>query len=382
MNEQLIIENFGPIQQATIMPSDLTIFLGPQATGKSLATQLLYFFRNIESLTVSPLPPDLSPLHSVLGALEKWIGNKISVYASSGTKLCWELAGLKYEIVWEGLQPKLNDVLTQRVTTLSSAHTPNKTQIYLPSGRALYSFLPSYSLASRQLASEQWPDYILGFYQRLGNAMDKLWRHQEQGNNDFGQSPEASFLKPRMDSIMKGEIRYGPDGILLKVGEKHLLSTTMAAGQMEIWPFWAIIASLFTPKFSPGPSHEIYFEEPEAHLHPQAQNTLMEVIAYLIQQRDMRFLLTTHSPYILYAVNNFLMAQQVLDATGALPTDISSQVALRPTQAAAYRFSSAGKVENIVDGEVNLIDETELNNVANDQIELFSQLQASLEEAE
>ena len=109
---------------------------------------------------------------------------------------------------------------------------------------------------------------------------------------------------------------------------------------MEIWPFWAILEA------SPQLVHiftQIYFEEPEAHLHPGAQRSVMEIIAFLVR-KGVRFVLTTHSPYILYAVNNFLMAQKVLDAGRTLPDDVPPETALRPDQVAAYRFAPDGTV--------------------------------------
>ena len=48
MSEKLIIRNFSPIKEAHIELRDLTVFVGPQATGKSLAAQSLYFLRRYE----------------------------------------------------------------------------------------------------------------------------------------------------------------------------------------------------------------------------------------------------------------------------------------------------------------------------------------------
>lgn len=40
-HERLSIRHFGPVQQAEIAPRNLTVFVGPQASGKSLVAQLL-----------------------------------------------------------------------------------------------------------------------------------------------------------------------------------------------------------------------------------------------------------------------------------------------------------------------------------------------------
>jgi len=48
MSEKLIIRNFGPLKETNIKLRDLTVFVGPQATGKSLAAQSLYCLRRYE----------------------------------------------------------------------------------------------------------------------------------------------------------------------------------------------------------------------------------------------------------------------------------------------------------------------------------------------
>ena len=64
--EYLQIRNFGPIHEADITIRDLTIFVGPQATGKSLAAQALYFLRRVEKLL---LDNSATSLESTLSAL-------------------------------------------------------------------------------------------------------------------------------------------------------------------------------------------------------------------------------------------------------------------------------------------------------------------------
>jgi len=391
MEERLIIHNFGPIQEADVRVRDLTIFVGPQATGKSLAAQALYFLANIGDLLS---PNAKKPLEDALSALEWWFGNAPSVYAGPGTLLCWDpigvgpVQGRMHEIRWDYEGPSISEALEQRVQEAWQTETwraSSEMRVYIPAGRALYSFLPPYSLFARSLDQLQWPGYIRKFYETLGRAVRQLWEKQEVALSEI--SPEkAPFLQQRIDSIIKGQIRYGPDAILLETNQKRLRPATIAAGQMEIWPFWAIVeaglksSSTFPPSspitFSP-PFTQVYFEEPESHLHPGAQRSVMEIVAALVQQ-GVRFLLTTHSPYILYAVNNFLMANKVQAAGRPLPQGVPPEVTLRPEQVAAYRFSSDGKVYDIMDAEVGLIDEDELDQAADELGAIFTHLQERL----
>jgi hypothetical protein len=403
MTEQLVIHNFGPIREAEIEIKDLTVFVGQQATGKSMAAQLLYFMRGLESLITHPpdaffdrkrarlvdqgeqnVPEAELPLRETLSGLEWWLGNSVSVYAASKTRLSWNPSIASqdggYEIQWDEKGPRLNEALDRRVRGWFSS----KPQVYIPAGRAIYSFLPPASalpLLSRSRPAIQWPGYILTFYETLGAAIKQLWQDQERGLQItvFEAVVDTGFARKRMDHIFKGQLRYGPDSVSLQVGEQTLRSETIAAGQMEIWPFWAIL--LETLRSGAFGNTRIYFEEPEAHLHPGAQRHVMEIVAYLASKKG-QFVITTHSPYILYTINTCLMAHKVLSAGRDLPPTVPSEAALRPDQVAAYRFSADGEVHSIMDTDVGLIDEDELDRVADELGAAFTSLQERMEAAE
>jgi hypothetical protein len=404
MTERITIRNFGPIREAHMEIRDLTMFVGPQATGKSLAAQLLCYMRGLESLAPHPTEaflgprrtnlvdkdaeatPDAdSPLKSILAGLEWWLGNELSVYVTSQTELSWNPRSpgekTEYRISWHKKGPELNEALDKRLREERGSFP--RPQVYIPAGRALYSFLPPAS-ALRFFSSARsrlkWPGYIPTFYEALADALDQLWKEQEQRGQPtlFEAMIDDQFLRERIDAIFKGQIRYGPDSVSLEVKRKRLRAETIAAGQMEIWPFWAILQVSFKPGIYVP---RIFFEEPEAHLHPEAQRGVMEIIAYLVGQQG-QFVITTHSPYLLYAVNNSLMTQKVLDAGRALRPEIPDEIALSSRQVAAYRFSPDGTVHNVVDDQVGLIDENELDRVADELGATFTRLQERLENVE
>jgi hypothetical protein len=371
MTERLVIENFGPIKKADIDLRELTVFVGPQATGKSLAAQAVYFLRRYETLLLSLSD---TPVNATVSALEKWFGQDLSIYVNPETRLYWNPSEPDQksasEICWRTNEVHLSQALEDRYNTQKPF---KETEVYIPAGRALYSFLPPYSLLSRVLASQDWPGFILTFYETLGNTINWLRREQDR----YSITPSGLFLEERINSIFKGKIRYDEETIALKMENGDILSpTNIAAGQMEIWPFWAIVeAGLKSKRFD---SAQIYFEEPEAHLHPGAQRNIMEMVAYLVRDGT-RFLLTTHSPYVLYAINNFLMVQKVIDSGKPLPENISKEIALRPEQVSAYRFGIDGQVYNIMDRDIGFIDESELDDVADTLGRDFSALQDILD---
>ena len=73
-----------------------------------------------------------------------------------------------------------------------------------------------------------------------------------------------------------------------------------------------------TMGFSYGKTNNIFIEEPEAHLFPNEQKLLIELLVDVYNNLNKnklkwRFFITTHSPYILNALNNMLLKGSILD---------------------------------------------------------------------
>ena len=93
----------------------------------------------------------------------------------------------------------------------------------------------------------------------------------------------------------------------------------------------------------------LFIEEPEQNLFPSSQRDLMY---YLLKQvkanEDHRLLLTTHSPYILYALNNCMMGYLVKDN---MPEDEAKELLCYP----AWIDPKLVSVWEIVDGRLRNI---------------------------
>ncbi len=370
MSERLVIQHMAPLHAADLSLRDLTIFVGPQATGKSLAAQILHRMRHLEETAADHGEDTSSPETYVSRELQHWLGPAAAALPP-GASVCWYPAsppdGAEQCLWWDDTgQLHLNDTLAERVRQSMAQHPrhTNGATIYIPAGRVVYSYIsPAYSEPSIPL----WrgAGVLRACYGELDNAIATL--HAIQQGRDNGQEyttsapPEvAIFLLQRMRALLKGDLRYGWEGVWLDTGHTTIDTPNFAAGQMAIWPLCAIIEQAF---LETGSLQQLIVEEPEAHLHPAAQVQVMEMIAMLVRQ-GVRVLLTTHSPYVLYAIDNFLMAQKVLDSGSMLLTKDQQNVALSAEQVAAYRFTSQDGVSDIMDREVNLIHADELEQVA------------------
>jgi len=388
MTERLSIRKFGPIQEADIEVRDLTIFVGPQATGKSMAAQLLYFMSGVEDMLLGP--PGISNMirdHDsqwdivaiANTALYWWLGEKISNYVESESELVWSVnSSGDNRMNWSNkFQADVNSVFASRVRGYllgvnDQKPIPYQTQIYIPAGRSLYSFMPP-AQALLTVREQQFPGYIRKFYSILEQAIRDVAKAKK---SELQADPLIKTAHTRIKNVMKGELRYETHGnVLLKIKGKMFSPQSFAAGQMEIWPFFATLQSqVLASKIH---KTRFYIEEPEAHLHPGAQLKVMEIIASAVQ-RGAKVVITTHSPYILYAINNFITAAEVVSSGHSLPSGVFEDTALAHEQVAAYRFTSRGKARNIFDRKAGLIDSTELNSLAEDLGTSFSEMQAKL----
>ena len=375
--ERLLITDFGPIRKAEIEVRDLTDFIGPQAAGKSLAAQCLSFMRGMEDLQVpasvawagdeEALPP--GPFEAIFSSLRWWLGRRRITELGAGS-----LIQLRdQQIQWLGpddgklspsLKLRVQKWLLSRKKPLAASALPD--DIYIPAGRSLYSFLPSDQMQAPISAGLVWPGSVHQFYGLLGAVLE---RFRQAGGWPVAIAPGADLLQ-QMEQVLKGRLYFSKqNAVLLSVRSRSpfmkkrlgLRPVNLAAGQMELWPFWTILADLFSREELDLPC--FYFEEPEAHLHPGAQRDLMQVVASLVNQ-GMRFVITTHSPYVLHVLNNYLMAHQIIEAGRRLPAGIDKRVRLSPDQVAVYHFSEEGMARPLMDAESGLIEAADLDDVA------------------
>jgi predicted ATPase len=110
--------------------------------------------------------------------------------------------------------------------------------------------------------------------------------------------------------IRKGEYRFNADLDKERTYFKnnHYVKLQYASsGQEEsVWILLLIFRYILDET-----SVFMVFEEPEAHLYPETQSDIVELIGLLANLYHNPIIKTTHSPYILSAFNNLSYAYQV-----------------------------------------------------------------------
>ena len=125
-------------------------------------------------------------------------------------------------------------------------------------------------------------------------------------------------------------------------------------------------------------------EEPEAHIYPESQYSL---IRFIISRRvpddpEMAFLFTTHSPYVLTTINNLAYAgilekrfnaQNNKESIKKLDKVYPARERIPQGSLSAYYFDG-GNVESIIDKETEIINAQKLDDISERTNDKFSEL--------
>lgn len=364
MREHLHIqEGFGPLQEdAEIELRPLTIFFGPQGSGKSLVSQVLYFFRDApyllsryggEATSAAALVRKVVQGIRAGDSPARWLTAFLSKrtvhlsYTESQTQRKLSFRRDTREIV--PLQPFAHEIAKWVLTWREDPQQRPRERraLFIPAERVLLSRFVN--TESALLAHDAVP-YTLREFAFFLQAMAERWF---QGDREsFPYEEDAEEIRKWTQDALGGHERYEGQGpfagkwqwaFTAPEGkrERKVEIEMAATGQMEAWPliFTARVLAAADKERVSVPSF-IHLEEPEAHLHPRAQVRLAWVLARLVRL-GFRVLVTTHSLTFLYAVNNLILAHKLFNtATDAEPPLQAPPKAcwLSPEQVRAYVF--------------------------------------------
>ena len=398
MAEVLTVKKLGPLKEARIEPRPLTVIIGPQASGKSLIAQCLYFFRGLRQHVArrykSSWQDDPYWYNTALKeVLDDIRGVAFGYFAEGTASIAYhdsddrQAIGLK--VYGSNRRVSANQALKNRMTkwigdwkgdvrTIEKAwlKSPN---LYIPTERSIFTRLVEEKTG--MLFDLVHPEPFRAFAQELFQAQN-IYRTFFQRKPGFELSENIRdanrYILTCQQLALSGEAYvppYGRQEWKWRVSEPQAAGDgsqkgrvvpiqATASGQTEAWPFF-VIAATYGILYNGG---RFYFEEPETHLHPAAQIQVANVIAFLVN-RGQQFTITTHSPFFLYIINNFVMRYLVNGEKF-----LNNMVGLDPNDVAVYSLKD-GACRDIMDREdTKLIPETELDQVANQLGAEFDQL--------
>lgn len=128
--------------------------------------------------------------------------------------------------------------------------------------------------------------------------------------------------------------------LLIKNGDQASNLKDVGVGVSQVIP--VIVAALFAQ-----PGHIVIVEEPESHLHPLAQSKLAELLAQVSKERNVQFIVETHSEHLFRRMQTLIAKQQIT------PKDAAMYFVERDGKAARMRpleLDDFGRVKNWPEG--------------------------------
>ncbi len=404
---QLTIHKLGPIQDCQLPIRQYTVLTGYQASGKSTIAKAVYFFRSLQEDLFQRIlrrgmlgyvsGGDSRPARTLTGEFESCVRNKF--LSTFGTSYCMDQgmrlhyrygegvevtirlkrsdAYLTPNFVWvEYTQPiraflqsheGVQDQRTLRKELAELFQDPFET-VYIPAGRSVLTVLGSqfnyfYSTmddTQKRLLDTCTRDYlerVMKLRPQFADGVEGLLagRRMTAEQQDLYQQALA-----RISQILKG--RYtavdGEERIWVDK-ERYVKINFASSGQQEI--VW-ILNLLFYYLIQQRP---VFFlvEEPESHLFPASQKAVVELLA-LVANAGHGVLMTTHSPYVLGAVNNLLYAGTVGREHGPEAGQIVPPGEWIDSSACEARFVEKGGAEDCMDRELMQIDNARLDQIS------------------
>ena len=288
---RLDISKFAQINKASVDFGDLTVFVGPQATGKSLVLQLFKFALDrpviASRLKENGLTWDKS---ANFGMLSTFLGEGYDGAFSPKTKITLDDRPIFDDKInrSSSREPKVFFVPAQRVLTMSNGWP-----------RPFMDFEAGDPFVARQFSQ----NILEAFTRGLGSGAAPVF-------------PPKDRLKAAIREKIERSIFHGGRLLLRNAGGRRRLIIQYdgersdepielpffewSAGQREFAPLLLGLYELL-PAGKVG-SHSYYkwvvIEEPEMGLHPDGINSVM-LLAFELLARGYKVCMSTHSPYVL-----------------------------------------------------------------------------------
>lgn len=397
------------------------ILIGEQASGKSLLAKLVYFFRNIGRKMFESTSEGENYEEFILALndnfldyfpsncwdenkkfiIEYYYSDDISIILKSDKRksckhsitLSKELIQVynrcldtyfsyhelieKYESVEsDDIDEKFFDIKMDVSGKIYNIIKSNENFLesngFVPSSRSFFSVLEknSFSLLVGNRLN------IDPFMKSFGSTFQHIKNFYKRNVYRDGSFNSENIIKKYFYDILKGYYQE-IDGEDWLIGENYKVNFSRASsGQQEAFPLMLILATMAGIKNRVS-FDLLFIEEPEAHLFPSAQSQVVSALLALTNKFDTNFFITTHSPYIISALNNSIYANELIKrkklttekylkmSNGAYPIDYDD--------ISAFSLKK-GNLIDIKDYEYKMIGGEILDSVSNDFGQVMDQL--------
>lgn len=361
--QKIIIQNFNQVKHAEIDLTKFVCLIGEQASGKSTIAKLIYFFKSLKAeflklffeapqdYTISNLRNNF--LDSIKYKFLEYFGslnhidhkfevkffvsieNQYYIKLSKGTKGLsitfspgyWKtfmqkaaslLKALQQAAIQKTpnylLQSRINQGIVSRISSFANEmfSDPQET-VFIPSGRCLITMLNNqiielyYQQKSKESKeSVEYPNIlrrsiditlVYEYIGYIGSVKNRL------NNYDYRNEVIPKIFQEKIERIIKGKYVNEEGKERIYYNDTNFIPLNIASsGQQDSIGIILDALDIYRENFKATR----IIEEPETHLFPTAQRHLVELIIAMCNLCNTSYIITTHSPFVLAALNNIL----------------------------------------------------------------------------
>ena len=395
--EQLIVNNFLVIKEANFEVGKINVIIGSQATGKSLLTKLLYYFRKVINENIFLYNNKKDFIKNSILLFNKYFPNYIwkneeftilykiedieiklfkkikerTVKMEPGEGLVTILKNIRFKT--EKSRNKLNMKTVDRIVnhivvnnngvtyfTYKELNLENKVKnlLFIPANRSFFATLQKniFSFLSEDIDIDPFIKEFGSRYERIKSIQNK-------------ETIKNKLIADITKKILNGNYLYQDKRDWIESDKKIINILNASSGQQEALPMLIMLDFYYNIK-----NVNIFIEEPEAHLFPISQKHIISLIS-LIYNNGNNIVMTTHSPYILTALNNYILAYDIMKKNGdsSIKGIVEKDFCINYNDVKAYTFEN-GKLNTIMDNENRLIGINIIDSVSDDFAKVFDTL--------
>lgn len=365
--EKLIVKNFGPIKEAEIDLTKYVVFIGDTSTGKSVLAKLISIFRDFSNLVKNKYENlDYEKDLDLNNQLKNYnidfeVDDSYFEYYNPDLLIIIEKNKIStirddFEKIKSSYLDMLKDFPDEEMKNALSLIFNARKSIYFPPERILTSLIGS-SISGLWANNVALPNCFKNFA-----AKYEVARKEKQSMlfEDFGFS-YAFVNNEELIYNLNGEFQLNK----ASSGIQSLLPLLLVFN-------YELRLEIFKPELN------FLIEEPELNLFPIKQKKLIDYLIQNLNNKDHRLIITTHSPYILSALDTLILAYNTFNENEHLQDEISKIVFhdrwLDYDEISVYEVRNDGKIYSIKNEEFRSIDANAIDGVSDIISEEFDKL--------
>lgn len=395
---KLIIKSIGPVSDIEIELNKVNVFMGPQSSGKSTIAKIISYCQWVEKRFLLD------------GKYEESIENQLLDFHRLSKDYFSKNSYFEYRTDFVKISYKWGDKKENIIEIEDDGNYKKTKNIYIPSERNFVSVMPD--LRNYKAPFDNIMSFVYDWYSAKRsfqkNDAFSVLNLDVEFHNDKEKDLDLITLKNKKEIYL----RTGSSG-LQSVIPLTVLTEYLTNGfyKEEVSPSIAELDHLSKKIRNSGKivdanyidgsdnnlRHKLYFypegkealpihyhktqfiiEEPEQNLFPETQRDLIYYLLNKIQgEREHSLILTTHSPYILYAINNCLMGSVISDKLSEEEKkDFASFNSwISPSQVNVFEIDKEkGYLKSIKNPKTGTVDKHYFNTIMNDIMDEYYEM--------